>query len=101
MSDWRSWMPAREFLWARFAGTRRRGGASLLPRTVELSPRAERQLAQIEDHYLREAGPSVANEVVFTLLDAMERLGALPETCRPASLLLVRCAGAQARKSSP
>ena len=57
----------------------------MLPRPVELSPRAERQLAQIGDHYLKEAGPSVADEVVSALLDAMGRLGTLPVVYRPAA----------------
>ena len=55
------------------------------PRPVELSPRAERQLAQIVDHYLKEAGPSLADEVVTNLLDAMERLGTLPVSYRAAA----------------
>ncbi len=52
---------------------------------VELSPRAERQLAQIEKYYLKEAGPSVADDVVATLLDVMERLGTLPVVYRAAA----------------
>lgn len=64
---------------------RRRDGATVPPRAVELSLRAERQLAQIEDHYLEEAGPLVADEVVTTLLDAMERLGTLPVVYRAAA----------------
>lgn len=57
----------------------------MAPLAVELSPRAQRQLAQIEEYYLEEAGPRVADEVVSTLLDAMARLGTLPVVYRAAA----------------
>ncbi|MEW5889393.1 MAG: type II toxin-antitoxin system RelE/ParE family toxin [Pseudomonadota bacterium] len=54
-------------------------------RSVEFSPRAERQLARIEAYYLKEAGLSVADDAVDTILAAAERLGSLPVIYRPAA----------------
>ena len=57
----------------------------MVVRAVELSPRAERQLAAIEDYYLKEAGPPVADRAVAAIIEAAERLGALPVIYRQAA----------------
>lgn len=54
-------------------------------RPVEFSPRAERQIVDIEVYYLSKAGPAAADEVVEAILTAAERLGSLPVIYRPAA----------------
>ena len=57
----------------------------MLVRGVELAPRAERQLAAIEAYYLKEAGPTVADRAVASIIEAAQRLGALPVIYRQAA----------------
>jgi toxin ParE1/3/4 len=52
---------------------------------VEFAPRAERQLAQIENYYLREAGATVADDAVAAIINAAERLATLPVIYRAAA----------------
>ena len=57
----------------------------MLGRFVELSPRAERQLAAVEAYYLKEAGQAVADRAVASIIEAAEKLGALPVIYRQAA----------------
>ena len=57
----------------------------MLVRAVEFSPRAERQLPAVEAYYLKEAGPAVADRAVASVIEAAERLGALPVIYRHAA----------------
>lgn len=59
-------------------------------RPVEFSPRAERQLAQIEAYYLKEAGASIADDAVAAILGAASRLGTLPVIYRICSRVGLR-----------
>jgi plasmid stabilization system protein ParE len=52
---------------------------------VEFSPRAERQLAQIEAYYLGEVVAAIADEAVASILDAANRLATLPVIYRAAA----------------
>jgi len=54
----------------------------VLPKAVEFSPRAERQLVAIEAWYLDNAGPHAADDAVSQILDAAERLGMRPAVYR-------------------
>jgi plasmid stabilization system protein ParE len=57
----------------------------MLPKAVEFSPRAVRQLDHIEAWYLDNAGPQVASDAVEHILDAAQRLGTLPVMYRAAA----------------
>lgn len=57
----------------------------MLPKVVEFSPRAERQLGHIEAWYLDNAGPQVASDAVDSILDAAQRLGTFPAVYRAAA----------------
>jgi plasmid stabilization system protein ParE len=59
-------------------------------RPVEFSPRAERQIAQIEAYYLKEAGASIADDAVAAILGAASRLGTLPVIYRTSSRVGLR-----------
>ncbi len=71
--------------WIKSESASKSGSSSVPARPVELSPRAERQLAQIEAYYLENAGASIADEAVATILEAATRLGGLPVIYRAAS----------------
>jgi plasmid stabilization system protein ParE len=59
-------------------------------RRVEFAPRAERQLARIEAHYLKEAGAKVADDAVNEIIEAAERLATLPVIYRQAARVGLR-----------
>lgn len=69
----------------RSSGGLKIAGGSVLVRAVEFSPRAERQLAAIEAYLLKEAGPTVADRAVSSVIEAAERLGTLPVIYRQAA----------------
>jgi len=82
--------PAKAFRLIRLGNAQKSGASNVPTRPVEFSPRAERQLAQIEAYYLREAGASIADDAVAAILEAASRLGSLPVIYRTSSRVGLR-----------